>query len=168
MSEPDAIRFRLNGREIRYAGSPGTPLVQVLRETCGDLSVKLACSRAVCGSCTVLIDGTPGASCALFAYHADGRAVTTAAGLSPADGPPHPIAEAFADHAAFQCGYCTAGMLMLAKALLERQPDPDRATVVQWMSSSICRCTGYAMIVDAVIDAARRLRETAPAEAGHV
>jgi carbon-monoxide dehydrogenase small subunit len=151
------VSFNLNGRPMSYDGPPTTPLIQVLRESCGDTSVKLACSRAVCGSCTVLIDGVPGASCALFAYHADGAKVLTAAGLSA----PHPIAEAFADHAAFQCGYCTAGMLMLTKALLDRDPDPDRETVVQWISSNICRCTGYAMIVDAVLDAARRLRGAA-------
>ena len=151
----ETTHFQLNGRLVAFNGPPSTPLVAVLRDHCGDASVKISCSRAVCGSCTVLIDGTPGARCALFVYHADGRAVTTAQGLKTT----HPVAEAFADHAALQCGYCTSGMIMLATALLQTIPDPDRETVVQWMSSGVCRCTGYAMIIDAVMDAARRMRD---------
>lgn len=155
------IAFQVNGRVVRFEGPASTPLVQVLRDTLGESSVKLSCSRAVCGSCAVLIDGQPGASCSLFAYHADGRSILTAAGLSPAGAPAHPIAEAFADHAAFQCGYCTSGMIIMAKALLDHDPDPSRETVVKWMSSNICRCTGYSMIIEAVLDAAQRLRDAA-------
>jgi len=152
------IRFRLDGRDIVFDGPAATPMIELLRGPCDKTGVKLACSRAVCGSCTVLVDGVPGASCALFAWQVDGADVLTAAGLTPEGGAPHPIAAAFADHAAFQCGYCTGGMLMLANALLDRDSDPSRETVVEWVSSSVCRCTGYAMIIEAILDAARRLR----------
>ena len=160
---PDPIRFRLNGREAVLHAPPSTPLAEALRGECGMKGVKIACSRAVCGSCTVLIDGRPGASCALFAYHAEGAEVITVEGLAHLDGTPDPIQAAFAEHAALQCGYCTAGMLLLTRALLDSDPDPSRETVVEWISSNICRCTGYAMIVEAVLDAARRRR----AEAAH-
>lgn len=156
MAEP--LSFRLNGRSVTLMVAPTAPLVEVLRHDLGLASVKLGCSRAVCGSCTVLIDGRPATSCALFAFHADGADVTTVEGLATPAGGRHPIQEAFADAAAFQCGYCTGGMMLLTKALLDENPDPDRATVVEWVSSNICRCTGYAMIVDAVLDAARRMR----------
>ncbi len=157
MAEQEPIRFTLNGRAVCYDGPPGMPLVEMLRERFRLQGVRLACARGVCGSCTVLVDGQPAASCALFAYRVDGTEVLTVEGLSR-PGAMHPIAAAFADHAAFQCGYCTAGMLMLTKALLAQTPEPTRAQVVAAMSSNICRCTGYEMIVDAVLDAAERLK----------
>jgi carbon-monoxide dehydrogenase small subunit len=158
MSELTApIAFTLNGRTVRFTGPASTPLLTVLRETCGDTSVKLGCSRAVCGSCTILLDDQPGAACALFAYQADGRALLTAAGRTPRL---QAIADAFAEHAAFQCGYCTSGMILLTKALLDHDPDPDRETVVQWISSNICRCTGYAMIIEAVLAAVASMKES--------
>ena len=158
MPSPETMRFVLNGRETSVACAPTDTLLTVLRERCGSAGTKLACSRAVCGACTVLIDGRPGASCALFAFHAEGTSVETVEGLSRPGGPPHPIQEAFVQAGAFQCGYCTAGMMMLAAALLRRDPDPDRRTVRGWISSNVCRCTGYAMIEEAVLDAGRRMR----------
>ena len=152
------IRFTLNGAPAEFNGPAGTPLIDMLREHFGLRGVRLACARGVCGSCTVLINGAPGAACSLFAYRVDGRDVRTVEGLADAD-PPSPVVAAFADHAAFQCGYCTGGMIMLATALLAHDPDPSRETVVAWMSSNICRCTGYGMIIEAVLDAAARLRE---------
>ena len=133
----------------------------MLRDRCGTHGVKVACSRAVCGACTVLIDGRPGASCALFAYQAEGATIETIEGLAGPEGP-HPIQQAFAEHAAFQCGYCTSGMIMLAAGLLRRDPDPDRDTILRTVSSNVCRCTGYAMIVEAIVDAARRSRAGGP------
>jgi aerobic carbon-monoxide dehydrogenase small subunit len=152
------MRFTLNGREAAYDGPASKPLIEMLREDFGLRGVRLACARGVCGSCTVLVDGAPAASCSLFAYRVEGCEVLTIEGLS-APGAPHPIAEAFAEASAFQCGYCTAGMLMLTRALLAEDPDPSRETVISWISSNICRCTGYEMIIEAVLDAARRLRD---------
>lgn len=157
------VAFRLNGRAVTIQASPTLPLADLLRDGCGLTSVKIGCSRAVCGSCTVLVDGRPAASCALFAFHAEGTEVTTVEGLATPTGQRHPIQEAFADAAAFQCGYCTGGMMMLAKALLDSDPDPSRATVAEWISANVCRCTGYAMIIEAVLDAARRMRGAAHA-----
>jgi aerobic carbon-monoxide dehydrogenase small subunit len=115
----------------------------------------------VCGSCTVLVDGTPVAACSKFAFQIDGSRVTTVEGLG-AGGALDPVQQAFVDNAAFQCGYCTSGMILLSKALLAHDPDPDRATIVEWLSSNVCRCTGYTQIIAAVEDAARRLRQGAP------
>jgi aerobic carbon-monoxide dehydrogenase small subunit len=108
------------------------------------------------------MDGKPAASCALFAFQADGAEVVTIEGLSAAGGPLHPVQEAFRKFSAFQCGYCTPGMVMLAKSLLDHDPAPSRATVVEWMSSNICRCTGYNLIVEAVLHAAAEMRRGSP------
>lgn len=145
------LRFRLNGREVAREVPTSTVLAELLREEFGCDGVKIACSRAVCGACTVLLDGAPVASCATFAFRAEGAAVTTIEGLPEDDA----VRRAFAGHSAFQCGYCTPGMILLAKALLEGNPHPTREEIVAWMSSGLCRCTGYQMIVEAVEIAAR-------------
>ena len=147
---PETLRFILDGRPFEASVEPATPLVSVLQEGCG---VRVACARAVCGACTVLIDGLPAASCAVFAFQAEGTRIETVRGLTR-DGVPHPLQRAFARHSAFQCGYCTAGFLMLAKALLDTHPRPDRATITEWLSSNFCRCTGYATMIEAVEEAA--------------
>jgi aerobic carbon-monoxide dehydrogenase small subunit len=152
------LRFRLNGMEKALAVPAALSLLELIRDKLGLQGAKLACSRAVCGSCTVLLDGRPAASCALFAFEIDGADVVTIEGLARHDGTLHPLQEAFRKHSAFQCGYCTPGMILLAKSLLDHDPAPSRATVVEWMSSSICRCTGYNLIVDAVLSAAEALR----------
>jgi carbon-monoxide dehydrogenase small subunit len=112
----------------------------------------------VCGACTVLIDGQPMASCTQFAFMAEGRSVTTIEGLAPPDRL-HPIQEAFIDAAALQCGFCTPGMILLLQALLSEDPDPDETTLRRWLSSSVCRCTGYQAIIDAALLAARRITD---------
>jgi carbon-monoxide dehydrogenase small subunit len=145
------LSFRLNGAEVTRGIATSAVLAEVLREDLGCMGVKLACSRAVCGACTVLLDGAPVASCATFAFRADGAEVTTIEGVAEDD----PVRRAFAEHSAFQCGYCTPGMILLAKALLARSPHPTRDEIVAWMSSGLCRCTGYQMIVEAVEIAAR-------------
>ncbi len=154
----EVIRFTLDGRATEVSAEPAQPLADLLREGCGVVGVRVACSRAVCGTCTVIVDGVPAASCAMFAFQVEGCVVETVAGLSRPGEALHPIQEAFAKHAAFQCGYCTGGFLMLAKALLDRDPSPSRATIREWLSSSICRCTGYGTIVEAVEEAAVLLR----------
>ena len=156
--DPVPVRFKLNGKDCAVEVAANLPLISLLRDVCATTGTKLSCSRGVCGSCTVLIDGVPAASCSLFAFHADGAEVTTIEGLA-ADGRLHPIQEAFARKSAFQCGYCTGGMILLAKALLDRNPAPDAAEVTEWISSNVCRCTGYRLIVEAVLDAAEHLRK---------
>jgi carbon-monoxide dehydrogenase small subunit len=159
--EDIAIRFELNGGWREAAVPANRMLVDLLRGEFGLTGTKVACDQAVCGACTVLVDGAPTAACATFAWQADGRRVVTIEGLVR-DGRLDPIQEAFRARSAFQCGYCTPGMIMLAKALLDRHPDPDRATIREWLQANICRCTGYQMIVEAVEDAARRRREAPP------
>ena len=145
----DPFRFTLDGRAVSLHAAPTEPLAHALRESCGIQGVRVACSRAVCGACTVLVDGQPAASCAMFLFQAEGRHVETVAGLRD-----HPLQAAFARHGAFQCGYCTGGFLMLAKALLATHPRPSRETIIEWLSSNICRCTGYQVIIEAVEEAA--------------
>lgn len=158
MSEPIAISLTLNGRARTARVAPETMLAAFVREYCGLTGTKIGCDQATCGACTVLVDGAPVASCATFAWQADGAAVTTIEGLA-ANGALDPVQEAFKAKSAFQCGYCTPGMILLAKALLAANPSPDRATIRDWLSANVCRCTGYQMIIEAVEDAARRLRE---------
>jgi carbon-monoxide dehydrogenase small subunit len=145
------LAFTLNDKPCRVVVSARTSLWELLHDTLGLRGTKLACSRAVCGSCSVLVDGVPRASCATFAFEVDGCNVTTIEGIAAAA---HPLVDAFAAGSAFQCGYCTSGMIVLAKSLLDRTPHPDRRTIVEWISSNVCRCTGYEMIIEAIQAAA--------------
>ncbi len=156
--EPIAIALTLNGRVLRASVAPQMLLADLLRDQWGLTGTKIGCDQATCGACTVLVDGAPMAACATFAWQADGAAVTTIEGLA-AGSALDPVQEAFKARSAFQCGYCTPGMILSAKALLARNPAPDRAAIRDWLSANVCRCTGYQMIVEAVEDAARRLRE---------
>lgn len=156
------LHFRLNGQQKTVTVAAAMSLLELLRDKFGSRGTRLACSRAVCGSCTVVIDGRPAASCALFAFQADGADVVTIEGLSEPGGKLHPLQEAFRRFSAFQCGYCTPGMILLAKSLLDHEPAPSRAAVVEWMSSNICRCTGYNLIVEAVLSAAAEMRRGEP------
>ncbi len=149
--EMPALRFVLNGIERTETVPARMSLWELLHDQLGLSGTKLACSRGVCGSCSVLIDGVPQASCSTFAFSIDGRRVDTIEGIAAAA---HPLCEAFAARSAFQCGYCTSGMIVMAKALLDHDPHPPRQTVVEWLSSNVCRCTGYAMIIEAVLAAA--------------
>ncbi|MDE0256681.1 MAG: (2Fe-2S)-binding protein [Rhodospirillaceae bacterium] len=155
------LSFILNGAPIGMATTTATTLADLLRERRDGRGTRLACERAVCGACTVLVDDVPRASCSVFAFEVAGSAVNTIEGLAD-DGELSPVQAAFADNSAFQCGFCTAGMILLTEALLACDPDPDEATIRDWISSNICRCTGYSLILEAVRDAARRKRETAP------
>lgn len=158
MTDSIAIALTLNGSALRVSVAPELMLADFLRDQCGLTGTKIGCDQATCGACTVLMDGVPAASCATFAWQVDGAAVTTIEGLA-ANGALDPVQEAFKAKSAFQCGYCTPGMILLAKALLAANPAPDRATIRDWLSANVCRCTGYQMIVEAVEDAARRQRE---------
>ena len=143
----------VNGRDVALRIEPRETLADVLRERLGLTGTKVSCDAQVCGACTVLLDGQPVSSCTLLAVEASGRAVRTVEGLAR-DGSLTPLQEAFIEHAAFQCGFCTSGMLMAATALLEEQRHLSREDVVLALEGNLCRCTGYVPIVDAVLAAA--------------
>ena len=151
-----AIHLRLNGGDRRVEVEDQTLLIELVRSL-GLVGTKLSCDTQVCGACTMLLDSRPVSSCTTLAIEADGKPVETIEGL--ADGAKlHPLQEAFIEHFAFQCGYCTPGMIVSAKSLLEAHPQPDAAKVRHWMEGNICRCTGYQTIVEAVLDAAEAMR----------
>ena len=146
------IAVKLNGIERHIEVEDQVLLIELVRGL-GLIGTKLSCDTQVCGACTVLFDGRPVSSCTTLAIEADGRSVETIEGLATGT-KLHPLQQAFIDRFAFQCGYCTPGMIMAAKALLDERPDPDAAAVRHWMEGNICRCTGYGTIVEAVLDAA--------------
>ncbi|CTQ60644.1 4-hydroxybenzoyl-CoA reductase subunit gamma [Roseibium album] len=146
------VQFSLNGSSAAVFVDDAQNLLDVLRRGVGDLTPKYGCGQGTCGSCTVLIDGEPHLSCLTLAETVEGRSVETTNGL--AAGPNlHALQEAFMENFAAQCGYCTPGMLMAAKALLDRTPRPSREEVIEAISGNICRCTGYDPIIDAIMAA---------------
>lgn len=146
------VQFQLNGSPVAVFSDEGQNLLDLLRRGIGDLSPKYGCGQGTCGSCTVIIDGEPRLSCLTLAETVEGQHVETTNGL--ADGPDlHALQEAFMENFAAQCGYCTPGMLMAAKALLGRTPRPSRDEIVEAISGNICRCTGYEPIIDAILAA---------------
>lgn len=148
------VTFTLNGAEAATFVEQGANLLDVLRRGVGDLSPKYGCGQGGCGACTVLIDGEPHLSCLTLAETVQDRTVDTAGGI--ADGPDlHPLQKAFMEGFAAQCGYCTPGMLMAAKSLLDRNPNPSREEIEEAISGNLCRCTGYEPIIDAIQTAAR-------------
>ena len=148
------VQFRLNGADKAGFVDDGQNLLDFLRRGVGDLTPKYGCGQGTCGSCTVLIDGEPHLSCITLAETVEGRQVETTAGLA-AGSVPHALQEAFMANFAAQCGYCTPGMLMAAKALLAANPNPTRQDVVEAIAGNICRCTGYEAIINAILDAAK-------------
>jgi carbon-monoxide dehydrogenase small subunit len=151
------IEITINDKPHELEVGAGETLLEVLRHL-GLKSVKFACGTGNCGACTVLLDGKPVMSCLILAPQAGGRSVTTVEGLST-DGRLHPLQQTFMELGAPQCGFCTPGMLMAAVGLLSENPDPTREEVREGISGNICRCSGYVRIVDAVIEAARIMRE---------
>ena len=154
------VSFGLGARPVEVLVSPLATLQQVLRTQFGRTSVKDGCRQGGCGSCTVLLEGEPVFSCLVPVQDVEGRQVTTLEDLTPIAGL-HPIERAFLDANGFQCGYCTPGMEMLAKALLARNPHPSRGEIVEALSGNVCRCTGYTPIVDAIEAAAAASGEAA-------
>jgi aerobic carbon-monoxide dehydrogenase small subunit len=143
------VTFTLNGSERAAFTEEGLNLLEFLRRGVGDLSPKYGCGQGTCGACTVIIDGEAHLSCLTLADAVQNRRVETASGL--AGGTTHPLQEAFMEHFAAQCGYCTPGMLMAAKVLLDRNPSPTRADVIEAISGNLCRCTGYEPIIAAIL-----------------
>jgi len=148
------ISVKVNGTERTADVEPRLLLVHLIREAFGLTGTHEGCDTTSCGACTVLLDGTPVKSCALFGVQADGREVTTVEGLMTG-GELHPVQVAFKEEHGLQCGFCTSGMMLVGKALLERNPDPSDDDVRWAISGNICRCTGYMNIVKAIQLAAR-------------
>lgn len=163
-----SIEFTLNGAPCKLSIPVERTVADMLRNDLDLKGTRVGCSRGVCGACVVMVDGTPSASCSMFAFQLKGTDVRTIEGLAGntnGNGRLHPIQQAFIDQGAFQCGYCTSGMVMLTKSLLDHHPQPDRATIVEWISSNVCRCTGYAQIIEAVEKAAASMHRTPSEEA---
>ncbi|MFH1680363.1 MAG: (2Fe-2S)-binding protein, partial [Candidatus Eisenbacteria bacterium] len=150
------LHLTVNGEEKTFRIAPGDRLSEVLRRE-GYFGVKVGCSTGDCGTCTVLLDGEPIVSCLMLAAQAEGREVLTVEGLARGR-ELHPIQEAFLDEGAVQCGFCTPAMLLAAKALLDRRPDPSEEEIRRALAGTLCRCTGYENPVRAVRKAAERLR----------
>jgi aerobic-type carbon monoxide dehydrogenase small subunit (CoxS/CutS family) len=144
------LSFILNGKAVKVVVSPGTLLVDLLRENFGLTGTKVGCREGECGACTVLVDGEAQNSCLIPALKVEGREITTIEGLQKADGSLDPLQEAFMEAGAAQCGFCTPGMILNAKALLTKNPSPDENDIRMALSGVLCRCTGYRKIVQAV------------------
>lgn len=153
MRETVEISLQVNERAQSLRIEPRETLADVLRDRLGLTGTKVSCDAQVCGACTVLVDGRTVSACTFLAVDADGGAVRTVEGLAR-DGVLTPLQQAFIDEAAFQCGFCTPGMLMAATALLEENPNPTEDEVKEGLDGNLCRCTGYAPIVAAVLRAA--------------
>jgi carbon-monoxide dehydrogenase small subunit len=143
------VTLRVNGEEYPLLIAPYLTLFEALREELQLTGAKESCGRGACGTCTVLLDGEPVRSCLLLAAEAEGREVTTIEGLGK-KGALHPIQEAFVSHHAIQCGFCTPGMILTAKALLDKNPNPTEEEIRTALSGNVCRCTGYTKIIEAV------------------
>jgi carbon-monoxide dehydrogenase small subunit len=147
------ITLTVNAEPVEVAFAPYKTLLEVLREDLHLCGTKHGCELGECGACAVLLDGTPVLSCLVLGVECDGRDVTTVEGLAT-NGQLHPLQEAFADHGAAQCGYCTPGILVTAKALLDADPHPTRDRIKEALSGNLCRCTGYLQIFEAIESAA--------------
>jgi aerobic-type carbon monoxide dehydrogenase small subunit (CoxS/CutS family) len=152
------VRCTINGRAIDTTVPVRATAVDVLRDQLGLRGTKVSCELQVCGACTILVDGQPVSSCSMLAVDLDGRRVDTIEGMQRG-GELHPLQIAFWEHNAFQCGFCTPGFLMMAKALLEETPDATPEQVRDWLDGNLCRCTGYRPIEEAVLSVASARRE---------
>ena len=151
------LTLRVNGESHEVSFAPYKTLLEVLREDMNLTGTKHGCELGECGACAVLVDGAPVLSCLALALECEGRDIETVEGLATGT-KLHPLQAAFADCGGSQCGYCTSGMLMTAKALLEREPNPSRERIKEAISGNICRCTGYNQIVEAIEEAAAEMR----------
>ena len=154
------VQAMINGEDVEFLCEPRQSLLEVLRETLGLTGAKEGCNNGNCGACSVILDGVLVNSCLVLAVEINGHSVTTIEGIATAQGL-HPLQEKFIDHAALQCGFCTPGFIVAAKALLDQNPCPDESEVRQWLAGNLCRCTGYDRIVRAVMDAAQEVEEKA-------
>ena len=158
MADPFHLSFSVNGELVDVLVDPAKTLLEVLREDLGLTGTKHGCELGECGACAVLVNGEPVLSCLSLAVEASGANVTTIESVAEG-GQLHPLQDAFADHGGSQCGYCTPGIILTAKALLEKQPDATRDQIREALSGNLCRCTGYLQILDAVEAAAKKMRD---------
>lgn len=152
------ITLNVNGREYEFAAAPNRTLTQALRDDLGLLGTKEGCGVGDCGACTVIMDGKPVNSCLILAVQAAGSVITTIEGVA-GEGGLHPIQKAFVDLGAIQCGFCTPGMVLSAKSLLDSNPKPTEHEIRGALSGNLCRCTGYQKIVEAVQEAAKVMKK---------
>jgi carbon-monoxide dehydrogenase small subunit len=157
------VELVVNGEPTEFIAPPGMTLLSSLREALGLMAAKRGCAQGACGTCTVLLDGEPVMSCLVPVETVDGARVDTLEGVQAADGSLDEVQASFLENFATQCGFCTSGMIMTAQALLASNPSPTRADVVRAISGNVCRCTGYELIIEAILDAAARRRGEVPA-----
>ena len=153
------IRLEINGSARELAVEPRTTLLDALRDTLDLTGAKKVCDRGTCGACTVLLDGKPAYACSVLAIDAQGRKIATVEGLAASDGALHPLQAAFVEHDAQQCGFCTPGFVMAAKALIDRDPAPTDEAIDRALGGNVCRCGTYAGMRRAVKDAAAKTRK---------
>jgi carbon-monoxide dehydrogenase small subunit len=157
MSRSRKLRATVNGKKVNVAVSPSETLAEFLRTRLGLAGTKEGCDTGDCGACTVILNGKAVNSCLVLAVETEGSHVTTIEGLS-SDGELHPLQQAFIDNGSVQCGFCTPGMIMGAKALLDENPNPSQEEIRLGLAGNLCRCTGYVSVIQAVTAAAKQLR----------
>lgn len=158
MAKKIAVHTIINGEEIDFLCEPRQSLLEILRGELGLTGAKECCANGNCGACNVILDGVLVNSCLVLAAEAEGRTIITIEGIAPAEGL-HVLQQKFLEHAALQCGVCTPGFIVSAKALLDRNPHPSEDEVRRWLAGNLCRCTGYDKIIEAVLDSAGTLAE---------
>jgi carbon-monoxide dehydrogenase small subunit len=158
MTKRTHISATVNGDAVEFLSDPGATLLDALRDDLGLTGSKEGCGSGDCGACSVIVDGRLVCSCLMLAAEAEGRRIETIEGMAEG-GSLHPLQSKFLEHAALQCGFCTPGILVAAKALLAVNPDPSETEIRYWLAGNLCRCTGYDKIVRAVTDAAAELRQ---------
>ena len=151
------LRFLLNGRECNTEVNCNELLIDFIRNGLGLTGTKRSCDMEICGACTVLLDEKAISSCYVFAFEVDGKELLTIEGLAGREGL-HPLQQAFIECGGFQCGFCTPGMILLAKSLLDENPDPSSEEIQDYMDANICRCTGYQMIIESIQYAAKLIK----------
>ena len=152
MSRKVLVHARINGEDVEFLCEPRQSLLEVLREVLGLTGTKQGCNNGNCGACNVILDGVLVNSCLVLAVEVEGKSVTTIEGIALPEGL-HPLQQKFLEHAAVQCGICTPGFIVAAKALLDQNPHPTEQEMRRWLAGNLCRCTGYDKIVRAVLDA---------------
>lgn len=151
------IRARVNGDPVEFLADPGSTLLDALRDDLGLTGAKEGCGSGDCGACSVMVDERLVCSCLMLAPEAEGKRIETIEGMAREG--LHPLQRKFLEHAALQCGFCTPGLLVASKALLDQNPDPTETEIRFWLAGNLCRCTGYDKVIRAVIDAAAELRQ---------